>query len=411
MKVVFVTSSISRAAGGLFDGVRRLAQSVAERGEQVRAFGLEDAWSATDGALWKPVEARAFPITGHAGFGFTPRLKRELLDAEADLVCSHGLWRYTSVAVHCWHRKGGRPYIVHPHGMLDGWAVRNSRWKKRLASICYEAAHLRDAACLCALCEAEADAFRQYGLRNPIALIPNGVDVEEAGDVRALERESVSSVGALERETVPTGRKVLLFLGRIHPKKGLANLLKAWKEVGKKDWVLAIAGWDESGHEPQLKRLCAELGLSWAEERRRENEEGRAQREGSVVFLGPQFGEAKAECYRWCEGFILPSLSEGLPMAVLEAWSYGKPVLMTPQCNLPQGFTAGAALEIPTDAAGITRGLLEFMGMTDCQRMRIGQCGLELVRAGFNWKSIGAQMQSVCAWVTGNGPRPDCVRN
>ena len=68
--------------------------------------------------------------------------------------------------------------------------------------------------------------------------------------------------------------------------------------------------------------------------------------DASVVFLGPQFGAEKSECYRACDAFILPSLSEGLPMTVLEAWSYAKPVLMTAECNLPEGFAAGAAVRI-----------------------------------------------------------------
>jgi poly(glycerol-phosphate) alpha-glucosyltransferase len=412
MRIVFVTGSISRAAGGLFDGVRRLAQSVAEREKEVRVFGLEDAWSAADASLWKPVEARLFRTVGHRGFGFAPRLARELLVSKADVVCSHGLWRYTSVAVHAWHRKTLLPYIVHPHGMLDEWAVRNSRWKKRLASICYEAAHLRDAACICALCEAEAGAIRRYGLRNPIAIIPNGMDVPGNGDFRAWGREGVE---ALERESVRVsgrGQRVLLFLGRIHPKKGLVNLLKAWKEVGVRDWVLAIAGWDDGGHEAELKRLCAELGVNGrgeGGERRGEKGEGRRERGSSVVFLGPQFGEAKAECCRRCDAFILPSVSEGLPMAVLEAWSYGKPVLMTPECNLPEGFVANAALRIGTDLRGIACGLNELVRMSSAELAGMGQRGLALVRTRFNWKDIGAQMQALSAWITGNGPRPDCV--
>ena len=130
--------------------------------------------------------------------------------------------------------------------------------------------------------------------------------------------------------------------------------------------MLAIAGWDQGGHEGELKRLATELEIPWADARSTKLEdpqplsrptgEGGALATGegsanpssifhlpssklpSVVFLGPQFGEAKAACYRNCDAFILPSFSEGLPMVILEAWAYGKPVLMTPQCNLPGGF-------------------------------------------------------------------------
>ena len=107
-------------------------------------------------------------------------------------------------------------------------------------------------------------------------------------------------------------RKVLLYLGRLHPKKNLANLIRAWNDSQRwrsDSWVLAIAGWDQGGYERELKRIAASP---------------------SVVFLGPQFGAAKSECYRAFDAFILPSLSEGLPLPVMEAWAYAQPLLLKP---------------------------------------------------------------------------------
>ncbi len=99
-------------------------------------------------------------------------------------------------------------------------------------------------------------------------------------------------------------------------------------------WILAIAGWDESGYETELKRIAAGP---------------------SVVFLGPQFGADNSECYRACDAFILPSLSEGLPMRRLKHGHTRNPDSMTPECNLPEGFEADAALRVGTGSEGNCR--------------------------------------------------------
>ena len=128
--------------------------------------------------------------------------------------------------------------------MLESWAVRNAMWKKRIAALLYENQHLRQAACLRALTEAEAQSIRSYGLSNPICVIPNGVDLP---DLRETNAKSQSA-----------NHKTLLYLGRLHPKKNISNLIRAWNETFKSQraggdrWVLAIAGWDQGGYEGKL---------------------------------------------------------------------------------------------------------------------------------------------------------------
>jgi poly(glycerol-phosphate) alpha-glucosyltransferase len=260
---------------------------------------------------------------------------------------------------------------------------------------------LREAACIRALCDAEAEAIRRYGLTNPICVIPNGIDLPVEGP----------------RSHGPTGPhapfKVLLYLGRIHPKKGLANLIKAWAELqrsevkGQKseEWVLAVAGWNEGGHENELKQVADELRLPWSDLRNGDP----MSRPSTLFFLGPRFHEAKAAAYRNCDAFILPSLSEGLPMAVLEAWSYGKPVLMTPECNLPEGFAQGAALRIASEQSSITEGLRQLVAAPDHDLSALGRQGRKLVEARFNWKAISSEMRQVFEWVVDGGPRPGSV--
>src|ERR1044071_3957832 len=172
MKVGFLVSSISREAGGMFQSVRGLAKAVASAHTSVSVFGIGDSNSPSDLIKWSPLSVEAFPPQFRA-WGYSNQLLPALLASEIDILSVHGLWKYCSVASRRWHRRTGRAYIVHPEGMLETWALRNGRWKKRIASLLYENEHLREAACLRALSETEAQSIRDCGLRNPICVIPN----------------------------------------------------------------------------------------------------------------------------------------------------------------------------------------------------------------------------------------------
>ena len=387
MKVCMVTASVSRRAAGLFDAVRRLAQSLRQTGSgpEVTVLGLRDPDTDRDLPAWDGVPVLAGRVVGPRAFGFCADFPKALRTEAPDLLHVHGLWMYPSVACLRWSAPRNRPYVVSAHGMLDPWALRKSAWKKRLAACLYENRHLRGATCLHALTAAEAQAIRGYGLPNPICVIPNGVDLP--GDDVAVPPWA---------NRIPENARVLLHLGRLHPKKGLPNLLRGWAMVKpqaeRAGWRLVVAGWDQRGHAEELRRLSDELGLSQA-----------------VHFVGPQFGQAKAASFRRADAFILPSFSEGLPVAVLEAWSYRLPVLMTPHCNLPEGLDADAALRIEPQPESIAAGLLALFTMTEAARRAMGQRGRLLVEGHFSWPKLAALMKAVYEWVLGSGPKPTCV--
>ncbi len=395
MNIGFVTRSISRESGGLFFSVRSLSKELETREEiEVNVFGIEDAHSRQDVEQWHPVRPEISCITGPASLGFSLQLSKALHAAPCDLLHTQGIWQGPSWAVHGWHRKTRKPYLVSPRGMLDPWALANSRWKKRIAAALYENDHLRGAACLHALCESEARSMRGYGLKNPVCVIPNGVELPTMGGQKPEKRDQ---------------KKVLLFLGRLHPKKGLANALRAWKaESGRRkaEWRLVIAGWDQGGHEAELKALATELGIRWMDGEERHGAGWRGD-EPSVVFAGPAFGEAKDRLLREADAFILPSFSEGLPMAVLEAWAWGLPVLMTSHCNLPEGFARGAAMECRTDAGEIAADLADFLGLPDSDLCEMGRRGRNLVEDRFSWQTVARRMLATYRWVLGGGQKPD----
>lgn len=383
MKIGFVLSSLSRLNGGISESVRRLAQSLPLPGGQVRAFGLRDAHTDDDAALWHPVPIHPCAVRGPRAFGRAPELAPALDAFDPDLTHAAGLWMYPSVVNHHRHRRTKKPYLVSPHGMLDAWALRNSAWKKRLASLAYERAHLRDAPCLHALCAAEADAIRAYGLKQPVCVIPNGVDVPDLSTPVPPPPWS---------DRVPAGTPVLFFLGRLHPKKGLIPLVEAWARARPQDWRLVIAGWDQGGHGREVEQLARMRGVAQ-----------------SVVLLGPVHGAQKASAYRAASGFVLSSFSEGLPMTILEAWSYACPVLMTPACNLPEGFAARAAVEISTDPEALAEQFRAFCALSDEARKAIGMNGRALVERAFTWPGVAARMMQVYEWLVGRAEPPACV--
>jgi len=385
MNVTTLTPSLSRQGGGIFEAERRLAQALYDLpAVDLDVVGLRDEHTEKDLSAWAPLEPTVCDTVGPDAFGYAPDLVDVLLDKEPDVVHLHALWMYTSWAALRWARETGRPHVVSVHGMLDDWALDNARWKKRLVGWLYENRSLRRAACLHALNEDEYRSIRDYGLDGPVCVIPNGVELPD-------ERADTTPPWADRTES---SDRVLLFLGRIHPKKGLDELLEAWARLDGdvEGWRLAVVGWDDGGHLAELKERTAALGL-----------------DEDVWFLGPRYGDEKDAAFRHADGFILPSYSEGLPMAVLEAWSYRLPVLMTPQCNLEEGFEADAAYRIEPDSQRIAEGLQAFMHKENAERIRVGERGRALVEEQYTWPQIARSMRSVYRWILGEGDPPECV--
>ena len=239
IRAALLVKSSSRNGTGVTVAARSLAQALmAGDGVKLDVLAIDDQHSAEDAGQWAPLRPEVFPSYGPQAIRYAPALYRRLSDLKVDLVHTHALWVYTSMAASKWARRTGRPLIVSPHGMLDPWAVQNSRWKKRLAGWMYENAHLRRANCLHALCQSEAESIRAFGLTNPIAVIPNGIN---------LPSESGADAAAWS-DRVPEHDRVMLFLSRIHPKKNLMGLLQGWSQVeNRQGWHLAIAGMDEGG--------------------------------------------------------------------------------------------------------------------------------------------------------------------
>ncbi|HWQ92141.1 MAG TPA: glycosyltransferase [Clostridia bacterium] len=386
---IHITSWLSRRGGGIPPVVRALAQGSVHLGVQSTIAGLQDG-SDGEGDTQTPIQVISGTVVGPRAFGFSQSLRHqiEIVTSSQMVVHVHGLWMYPGLMARRMAKARGAPLIISPHGMLEPWALLNGRWKKRAAALLFERKNLRSASCLHALCRAEAKSIRRFGLRNPIAIIPNGIDL--AG------YDILPSHDAIEaRYPQLKYRKRALFLSRLHPKKGLPHLLRAWKAVvvSWPNWVLLIAGPDEAGHQAEMKSLASNLSLA-----------------DSVVFLGPVYGEDKRTALACANLFVLPSFSEGFSMAVMEAAACGLPVLLTPECNFPELRAAGGAIEVSPDAKGCEQGLRQMLGMTDPERKAMGQRARKLVERSYTWPSIAREMLSVYSWVLGVGETPDCVQ-
>ena len=374
---------ISSRAAGIWTVVAGMSEALNQRdsiGATVLGLVAEDTPDILENYNGAPAVTAS--VVGPHAFGYAPSLRQALYDADLDILHAHGIWMYMSKLGRDWARRTGKPHIVSTHGMLDPWALANSRWKKQLVEIWFEQSHLREASCLHALCTAELEAIRRYGLSNPVCVIPNGVD---------LPQGPVADPPPWDEETI--GERVLLYLGRIHPKKGLPLLLRSFAKAERSaNWSLVIAGWDQGDHETELRELVNSLGI-----------------EHNVQFIGPLRGAEKASAMYNADAFVLPSLSEGLPMTVLEAWSYGLPVLMTADCHLPEGAATGAAIEVAATSEGLANGLRQLFEMSTDERREMGRRGLALVNERYTWPQVAERMHGVYEWLLGSGARPEEV--
>jgi poly(glycerol-phosphate) alpha-glucosyltransferase len=268
--------------------------------------------------------------------------------------------------------------------MLDAWALNEGRAHKRVARTLYVDGLLRGASCIHVLSEAERGGLEALGIATPSALVPNGTDLPAA-------------FGGQTGDPAPKewrGRKILLFLGRLHPKKGLLPLVEGWARAacGSDGWRLAIAG-------PGAERHLCEL-------QKRIDEEGVAD---SVRLVGAHYGDDKSDWLQRADAFVLPSLSEGFAMAPLEAMAYRLPVILTPGCQFPQAFEKKAAIPAEPDPGSLAGALCKLFAMSDAERADMGSRGRELVANAYTWPRIASSMVQVYSWVLGNAPAPACL--
>jgi glycosyltransferase involved in cell wall biosynthesis len=264
--------------------------------------------------------------------------------------------------------------------MLEPWSLEQGAWKKKAAWWLYQKRDLQSAEVVIATAEQEAQNIRALGVDGPIAVVPNGVD-------RPDSLPSVDNDTSDGRE-----QRRLLFLSRIHQKKGLLNLVEAWERLRPDGWEVIIAGPDENGHEAEVRERISQCGV-----------------EGDFVFTGPVKGTEKWKMYQSADLFVLPTHSENFGIVVAEALSCGVPAITTrgaPWSDLVD-HDCGWWIEIGVDP--LVEALAQATRMSAVDRAAMGRRGRELVNRKYTWPQVAAALQSVYAWVLGKGPCPECV--
>lgn len=354
-RIGLLTPWASRAGGGVFEAVAAQVEILCGMGATPVVIAPGGPGDAADRHRLESAELHTPPRRGPALIGYCPGLVKALRDARLDLLHLHGIWQYCSRAAGHWAISTGRPYLISPHGMLAPWILSRGRWKKTLARVGYERVSWATAHAFHALTACEAGDIAQATGRaaSDCTIIPNPAPPSSARSGRMPGPEVV-------------------YIGRIHPKKNLTALVDGWiasRHGLPADARLTIAGWGDRRDVLALEQRLAPVA-------------------GSIRFIGPVFGQAKQDLIESARFVVLPSFSEGLPMAILEAWAAGAPTLMTPECNLPEGFATGAAIECGYVATDIAVALGEALAMSDVTWAARSRASSELATGTFSHERI-----------------------
>ena len=346
-----------------------IATAVAQLLEEQQRLGLYARWLTSD---------------QYSPWHRDRKLLKNFASTEANLLHCHGLWRSPTRMAAKLNGNDSIPLIISPHGMLDPWAMAYSPWKKWIVWRLWEASAMQSAFCLHALCDSEAQSIRAYVKNQPIATIPNGVKLPKT--------ECSDLPPPVWSHFIPEGDKVLVFLGRFHQKKGIEPLITAWQSVvedaKKNGWWLVFLGFGDEGKlESQLANFPVERCLAF----------------------GPVFDDNKASALSHASAFVLPSYSEGLPMAALEAMAYQLPCLLSEACNLPDAFAVDAAIRAEPESANLITSLNSLFSLSDVERSLMGQAGFQLIVEKYNWNTVAKKFQFLYEWATGCCDRPDFV--
>jgi glycosyltransferase involved in cell wall biosynthesis len=284
----------------------------------------------------------------------------------ADIVHVHGLWAVGPSMAAVYARMLGRPFVITPHGMLDHWSMRRSAGRKKLYAALIERTNLNAAAALHFFNAEEREEATAFGLRAPSFLLPNGVDLAQFADLPG--RDVLAS-----RYPQTRGKKVVLFLGRLHPKKGLPLLLQALPRLAP-DVLLIIAGPDEIGHRAELEAL---ITAECVQDR--------------VLFTGPVGDADKRLLLGGADLFVLPSHQEGDSVAVKEALAAGLPVVITRACHFPEVERESAGLVINPGTEEVQRAIAQLCS-DDALRARMAANARPLIDRSYRWDQLGERL-------------------
>lgn len=373
MKVLTFITDIDNRSGGPSRSVPMLVKGLSEVGVDITLMTVRSEQMNThalDGSSAKLHILDSFDTKEVEGY-----VKSE----KFDIIQIQSMWdpRYHKLVKIA--QKLNIPYLITPRGMLEPWSLAQSKWKKKMAMLLYQKADLQKAACIYTTADMEAQHVHDLGINAPCSVIPNGIETD----------------GYPCRTNMHKVKKQVLFLSRIHIKKGIEILLEAWKRINatNPDWILKIIGNGEENYIKSLKARIVELGL-----------------EGYVQIAEPVFGKDKIYVYQGSSIFCLPSYSENFGMVIAEAMSCGVPVITTTNCpwEILNETKTGWCIELSID--NLEKALREAMSMNPLDLYEMGQKASQLVFDNFNYRNVAKRTVELYNWILGGGITPEFIR-
>lgn len=385
MRVEMIVPAIAAESSGPSYSVPGLCRGLAENGADVRLHVLSPVPQLTGDFKVASYPRHTFP---HPRFGRSPEMLDGLFSAgtKADILHNNSLWMFPNVYADWAIRKMRKngwvkfPKVVNaPRGTLAKWSLEHSKWRKRAFGWFAQNAALAHTDMFHATSEKEYEEIRGAGYKQPVAIVPIGMDLPSVQHKRHGETKKV------------------VFFGRLHKVKAVNHLVSAWAMLMKNapssmnGWELLIAGPD-CGVKEELVSMVHELALD------------------NVRFVGEINGVAKYVFLSQADIYVLPSLTENFGVTLAEALACGTPCIAsqgTPWSGLER---VNAGRWIPIGAEPLAEALKELMAMSDDGRNAMGECGIKWIERDFSWKGIGFKMKAAYEWLLGNGEKPECVR-
>ncbi|PPS42776.1 glycosyltransferase [Chroococcidiopsis sp. TS-821] len=377
MKILMLVPAVGNVYGGPSKSVVELAHALGDRGAQVdlittNANGSEklnvplQTWISEASYRF-----RYFPYWDLKGYKFSLALTNWLFKnvSNYDLVHANAVFSYATLPAYWACQRQKIPYIATPRGMLEPWALSYKAWKKRLYYNFVEKPALQQASAIQTLAKKEAEGVKILKLKAPIVVVPNGV--------RKQDFETLPEPENFYSKFPETRNKtIILFLGRIDPKKGLDLLSTAFAKIHAlfPHTHLIIAGQDNIGYLPVVKDYFAQAGCIDA-----------------VTFTGMLTGSLKYSALAAANIYVAPSYSEGFSMSVLEGMASGLPCVITTGCNFPEAAVAQAAYVVNINAEELADALTKCL-QNPQQAKQMGNRARQLVFEKYTWERVASQL-------------------
>ena len=380
MKILFVIPALGSVYGGPSQCVLDLAQALGCQGVE-----LDIVATTANGATRLNVSTQTwiqekfyriqyFSYWNFIDYKFSWSLTSWLLQniSNYDLVHTHTLFCYPTLPAYYACQLHQIPYIMTPHGMLEPWALAYKSWKKTPYFELIEKPALQRASAIQMLASTEANNVEQLELKSPLVIIPNGIYPEDFQDLPSSE---------IFYQQFPETRhkKLILFLGRIDPKKGLDLLAIAFEKIHAQfpEAHLVLAGPDNIDFSPTVKGYFSEVNCLEA-----------------VTFTGMLTGSLKYAALAAADIYVAPSYSEGFSVSVLEGMASGLPCVISTGCNFPEAGMEKAALVVDIDTKQITDAILWCLINPEDVK-QIGDRARKLIFNNYTWEGIAKKMENI----------------